>query len=1237
MRKNLFLTLALSLAAFVGINAQNWSVTLSGQNGLPGVEVQKEAENTVVNTIHYKSGIIKTGEAISSLRFTVTSTSWNLKPAESDLVYFTLGELSIKTLDDKAVSYKATSNACHNTLTGTKDGEGLAALNDGKYDTYFHTVYNKEAAAKVTENHYIELTFNNPVSEFIIEWYGRPSNRYSDPTVVVLTKGGVKGVPYSDRSFKHGAQITDIATLANTQYITMKGNAATKYNEYNHANNGELKDDKKNLEGSGPMFAIYGGNVAKEADVNLVTELIPVEGKENTYNLYFPNQKTWLSKNGTDNSFNEAQNGAQGATKKIEDAAEVTLTPVGDGDFEMSYIVDSEHYDGVVYIGADPRNGRMKTLSADRKVVLERNGWCTGFGIKCAFNWTFYKAEYTGAAWVSFFELSRLFFDAKAVKAEFGEGEYIDEAITMLEEAIAAEELTDAEAELYILDAKGLISAYLLERLAIIYDEYETQFKVYEENVDDNGRVGCYTRAAYTTYLENNILKALYDIITADGADTGLYDNLSAIRTVLKNAPKNIEEFLKSKVELTVFPATFETPANWEQIIVLENEIEGFRLTILEGANEMYQGYPIVSFKELEVYDKDNKKLALDTVLVKTNSVCRNDGDGLHGALDGDANTYYHSAYNGKDNVFDPVGYVYFDVTFPENKKHKVFTVKIKERQEYSRPRRVALSQYGQTVDPKEMRENKYNVKMGAQVTDVANLKDGGLYIISGNLNVNAPDNKGIPQYYSGNEPYSPSALAAANDPCVYMFKKVGDGWNIISLYAGKYWAKPNKTNDSEAVGMTPIQNDAAVVKFANSTNEKFENTIVIYSDINEALKASWEGKEYGVTEGENTISISEADVVAKALVYMDWGAGYNLYTRPCVSCQPGDFTHGKDKLSDELISKSAAGDYLHFNKTNGEGEWNIYEATMDGEYYVWLQGLINSIDETRLEAGNNPGCVVTDEATINAFAKSKADANTIITNEKMDEAQATVEALISVLNKLGDAETVGINADYEYRINSDISNFLKNSGKTRSIYVNDFSGNATLKWGETPEGSYGYEYIFKFEPQTLTAAQIEEFKLSEEDAKNVYLISCSKEDEVKYFGDKDDSNNVTLTNNARFATPYVVKSIQGTSFTIYNAKISDGARELHAEGHGEGAGKEGRIIYYNVGSINNASAWNIIIVNENEKNAIEEIIAEGDEVVSVTIYTTSGSVIPTLEKGINIVVKVYANGVIETQKVLVK
>ena len=42
MKKNLFLTIALAFAAFAGVNAQNWSLTLSTADGLPGEKTKIE-------------------------------------------------------------------------------------------------------------------------------------------------------------------------------------------------------------------------------------------------------------------------------------------------------------------------------------------------------------------------------------------------------------------------------------------------------------------------------------------------------------------------------------------------------------------------------------------------------------------------------------------------------------------------------------------------------------------------------------------------------------------------------------------------------------------------------------------------------------------------------------------------------------------------------------------------------------------------------------------------------------------------------------------------------------------------------------------------------------------------------------------------------------------------------------------------------------------------------------------
>ena len=104
----------------------------------------------------------------------------------------------------------------------------------------------------------------------------------------------------------------------------------------------------------------------------------------------------------------------------------------------------------------------------------------------------------------------------------------------------------------------------------------------------------------------------------------------------------------------------------------------------------------------------------------------------------------------------------------------------------------------------------------------------------------------------------------------------------------------------------------------------------------------------------------------------------------------------------------------------------------------------------------------------------------------------------------------------------------------------------------------------------------------------------------------------------------------------IYNP-LQEGANQWHANGHGGGTGYEGNIIYYNVADADNASAWNLIFMDENRKNSVEEIVVEGDEVVATAIYTPAGVATANLEKGVNIVVKVYANGVVKAEKVLVK
>lgn len=89
----------------------------------------------------------------SKVRMTVTET--NNGDRRNGHVFFTLSELKVY-IDGKALDLSAanlTTNADQNTLGMTHDGNGLPALYDGDYNTYFHSAYENAPAA----DHYIDF------------------------------------------------------------------------------------------------------------------------------------------------------------------------------------------------------------------------------------------------------------------------------------------------------------------------------------------------------------------------------------------------------------------------------------------------------------------------------------------------------------------------------------------------------------------------------------------------------------------------------------------------------------------------------------------------------------------------------------------------------------------------------------------------------------------------------------------------------------------------------------------------------------------------------------------------------------------------------------------------------------------------------------------------------------------------------------------------------------------------
>ena len=1264
MRKNLFLTLALAFASFAGVNAQGWSLSLGAGDGLPGENVQKGANTVQV----YKSEVITPSEPLKTLRFTVAQNYNGEKPNGNNFVT-ALSELVVYAADGTTViPYTATSNADHNTLSGGTDGAGLSALNDGNWGNYWHSCWSATGAQ--AEFHHLELTFAEPVSEFVLEWGARPGNPKNAPTLVGLTKGGVDYVPYADWAFTVGEEITSMDALEGVKYFVMKSNVPVEYHTYvNNHNSTEgafgTQTTKEPNVGPGSLYAAPGVQ-AEEAAPSYAIQLIPTDGG---YYLYYVAEGKFLSANPTDNAYNGA-NGGQGKTGKMSDAAVVTITEDGNGKFEMSYMMEYEGEEVEIHVGATPSSGGFKNVDKARyEFYKEGHPYCLNYAYILAFDWTLEKVTMNYPVKYASIPVRNAIKEAKSIYtfmdsvAVEGYEEAYENFMTVLGEAennLANGAYTDIEkvfADVETLNAA--MGAYVYSKIEWICDVYVWDIEA--EYVDyltpsTNPQDGFYLQEAYDTYIVANLMTAGSELYNLVGDSGDYYSYLTQMKNFINGVQGNIDAFLASQIQFVTLPKVYtsenphQTPLgtlvnnnryDWEQLVVLNENVNGIRLTFLEtnvgtaASDGKYKGYPMVAISGLEVLDADGNALALSSSLVSTNSLETSEGS-LENLFDGESSTFYHSIWG--NGTFSPETYVYLDVKFPEGESLSTFTVKTYGRENKSlAPGTVCITKYGEEYDPAIFRENPYNVKGGTQITDESQLKDGGIYIISGNLRVKTQE--AAPRYYAGAAPYHTNIKAALNDPCVYMFKKTENGWNIISLANAEYVALNKTVNEntneetgekttstSWSTGLTVYPANAAEVNFVKSGN--LENTFVIYSDIednNIAASFSWTNPN----DETDVVTVEEGTVNANKFVFMDWDS--NLAGRPCASVLPGDVTHGKEAIEAHAKANDfkngdgySAGDYLHFNKANGEGEWNIYEVSMDDPYYLWANGIGETLSALGLVVGNDPGCISGDIAALEAAIDA---VEAVVENEDKEGAQAAVEAFVENVGLAQDAERVEVEDGYWYAIESAYTNYYSQQGKVKAIYA-DANG---LNWMDAP-AAYNREnaqFVFQFQ-QYDGENDPEGHGVPEAEANNVFKIYS---DVVEmYAGTGGGTTQVAMADDFSAAV-YVVKPIEANIYTIY----AIGSDPLHTAGHGNGAGSQGTVVNW-TGGAGTASSWTLRFVDDDKKtNSIEDLVVEGAEVVSVAYYTPAGAAIPAPVSGVNIVVTVYSNGVIETKKVLVK
>lgn len=1305
MRKNLFLACALVLASFVGLSAQTtWHRTLAGIVGdqITSKETYNEAE---VNVTHYHvtTPVISLPEAVKGLRLTVFKTA-ELNQIKGGGPTFALGELIIRDADGKKIAYTAKSNADHNTLTGSPDGQGLPALNDGLYSTYFHSVWNDSKSP--SDAHYIEVTFESASLDKVqLEWYTRPNQHQNRPIEAGISSLGhpfTEDMLFSEFGFATGDVVTKLADIEAGFY--------TLYAE--DLSNGESFPDVTPNGHTYVALSGYTTGKSTEATPAHIVQFVPAEN-EGEFILYQPLNGTFYADAGywTD-GFSNGVNGWQRASTNPLRLQRVKFTERTDGEFEMSYILD-EYYRNVdgetvnetenpieVWIGYDMR-GNLKLFPKGEKDRLEealdsRNFSGGSFGLPVDFGFKLNKAKVNDGV------IAPLTLDMLAGKEAstyrsnlIARMEKVTEFIPVYEEWYNEWVVKAGQSATHLTRLnKALVTAQgwvdnadaSAEELAAANDDLDSATGTYirmlfmlvantevkelnkDENFTSTYEEGKYPMSAKAllTEIEERARVAAGEIQDGYMTVNEAYNELTEVWAMR-------EAFFAKKLAARVaLPIVVEPTADgqlpgatvsgnhmiWEQFAIVKEPVNGIRLTVLESiggnANPTYNGYPMVALGEIEIYDGEGEKIALTADNFAVSSYEMNEHNGgsdpagpeylCDGAWEG-AGTFYHSVWGNKNEGGNIDTYPWIEISFPETIGE--FTIKVISRDKSTTgntvslfPKEIAITNLGEEYDPVVFSENEYNVQQGELVTSLSQITDDGIYAIRGLLETHptyAPTEddetkaRGTAYWFKDVTTFHKSVLRAE---VAYLIQKDGETYNVHSLATGKYWPAHKGMNAETGrpvrgyVSSTPYKEKAAKLYIAPAEGDAvMANTWVLYEHNDELqdtiIKTSAEG------DRKTTVQTPYA-------VYMHWAGG--LAIRAVQNPAPGvgvDFDNME--LDITTAEQDAWGDSLHFNKKNGEGQWQIYKITMDTPNTYWLANLYETTKAAyNYRFGSDPGMI--DESAADQFVAALADAkacveDSVSTAEQIEAtAKVVARALLTAQKQVEAAERTPMAAG-DYMLVSALAAFKEKLNIERAIGVMDnASKEKESRWINATDATID-DFTWTFAPSPYT----KQLGLSEEEAKNAYILK--NKGTGKYLATMAEvalSTKLPLSDVEAMAETFIVQEVAGSSAFVL-APATKKAWAIHAQGHASGAGKNGEVVYWSDKTAG-ASQW-FIISPDSYETSIENLLdsVEGDEVVSVSYFTAAGTSVPAPVQGVNVVVVVYANGVVETKKVLVK
>ena len=598
--KKLLLLLCLSALPFVSIKSQGWSTTIGAKDGLPG------ESNSHYDEQYYSftSKLFTPGGTLDLIRITVTETIRNEKPNGNNTT-FALSGLTVYDENGNTIPYTAFSNADHNSLAKSTDGDGLDALSNNNIKSYFHSMWSTPA---VTEYHYIDLMLSKSVSSFSLGWTTRLGESKNAPIAVGVTLGTQYTPEDNSTEMSLGNIVTSETELSNAeQLFVLKGNAVKFFNSASGTT----------YTGSGPIFMQSAEKGDTEVNSNHVMQLIPVESGK--YLIYWPAAGKFLKDSSSDYN---GLNGWQYSTYDINEAAHVEITSIGNNYFEIHYESTYNNQPITLYTGAEMREdvySKTKIFTPEHKQYLESGDYTKGYSLPIAFKWSIYKAiiDKSKVSTMSMQTVAELLLGSIINKATDYLGSYdeycsnnediilenkIEEARTLTTSSnITFNNINQKKEEL----SKALLNyiatklGYYVEQVNTIYSE--AQFSSYPNYIKDS-------------YPESSrsMLESLY---TTVGNAQGKTHTISEYETLYNQIERDIELFESTKITESTEPEDKEesdkennsTDAEILFVYLSNGDIDAYELAVMNGEHYVENGKLHIPWVDGEIiyYDKE--------------------------------------------------------------------------------------------------------------------------------------------------------------------------------------------------------------------------------------------------------------------------------------------------------------------------------------------------------------------------------------------------------------------------------------------------------------------------------------------------------------------------------------------------------------------------------------------------------------------------------------------------------